>query len=343
MKVRRVGFTLIELLVVIAIIAILIGLLLPAVQKVREAAARMSCQNNLKQIGLALYNFADSHDSRFPMAGEASRGAHWSAFILPYLEQDALYRKLTFSNEGAQFARPSPAVGDLNSNSATDRNIAACETYLSIYRCPSMDVPAAMQDASAYTPAWYVVNRVPASYLGCASGYIKNDIRPRRSPVQSQPDYLANLDGVMITRYPKPFVSDGGMAHIRITSVSDGLSNTVLVGEALPQKTLPLVQEDENIGRKDHWYIAGDDLDNYEGIDWSEFCGSLGVPINMRLPDLPSPFQRAMYEVSFGSAHTGGANFVFGDGSVRFLRDNIDENARQALGSRDRGEVFTLE
>ncbi len=347
MSPRRNGFTLIELLVVIAIIAVLIGLLLPAVQKVREAASRMTCQNNLKQIGLAMHNFANVNGDRFPMAGEASIGGHWSAFLLPYIEQESLFRAITFSNDSIHYSSITPSYpkASLSSPQAVVRNIAACETYLSIFRCPSMDVPEHILDASTWDQpdSWYVQERVPSSYLGCISGYATNDFRPRRSPVREQPNYHANLDGIMVTRYPNNLVSQGGMAHIGIMEVTDGTSNTVLVGEAVPQKTLEPTREDFNGGRKDHWYIAGDDMDNYEGVDWSEFCGSLGVAINYQLSDQPGPGMRSAYEVSFGSRHTGGANFVMADGSVRFLRDNIEENTRRALGSRARGEVIAAE
>src|SRR5262245_26059473 len=123
---RRFAFTLIELLVVIAIIAVLIGLLLPAVQKVREAANRAKCQNNLKQIGLAIHNFHDAN-SAFPLGAERTAGAYWSAFILPYIEQDSAFKAETFSEDlgNAQWAAPWPgeANATFGSTDVSLRNI----------------------------------------------------------------------------------------------------------------------------------------------------------------------------------------------------------------------------
>ena len=340
---RRSAFTLIELLVVIAIIAILIGLLLPAVQKVREAASRMKCQNNLKQIGVAIHNFGSANDSKFPMAGEAERGGFWSGFILPYIEQENVARALPFtSNEGDQWADPTPFPNaNINSGNATERKVAACEQVISIYRCPSTQTQEHYLDASTWVPSWYVQKRVPSNYIGCASGYATNDFRDRSPYAGSPPSpHLSALDGIMVSR-PRPnhLIINGGMGHISILGVTDGTSNTVLVGECEPQSDLSTFREDPNAGRKDHWYIGGDDWDNWSGTDWSEFCGSLGAPINMRLGSSPTSAERAAWEVSFGSNHTGGANFLLGDGSVRFIRENVNANVRNALGSRNRGET----
>jgi prepilin-type N-terminal cleavage/methylation domain-containing protein/prepilin-type processing-associated H-X9-DG protein len=362
---RRFGFTLIELLVVIAIIAILIGLLLPAVQKVREAASRMKCSNNLKQIGLALHNI-ETAEGKFP-PGSLDNGAMWSAWLMPYLEQTALYQGMWVLPEGGHmdtgivgpsgsngdWASPSPGfsnasltagVGAANYGSgggfgpATQRNIAACELLIPGLRCPSSPLPE-----HVYGPSyefWTVQKRVPINYAACGSGikvqfYVADDAN--------------NNDGAFMHEHS----SEAGFigSRLKVGAFTDGLSNTILIGEenykinavlgdgVMPGSSGVLDERDlQGIARrKAVWQFGSDSIDCQFGLN--EALASTGVPMNMPPVTGNSGPALEAYIVSFGSMHTNGANFLLGDGSVRFINSSINPATYSALGTRAAGDI----
>ncbi|MBN9120820.1 MAG: DUF1559 domain-containing protein [Planctomycetes bacterium] len=224
---RRVGFTLIELLVVIAIIAILIGLLLPAVQKVREAAARMSCQNNLKQFGLAIHNYALTNDNKFPatrvtVSGDSKFRA-WTPLALPYVEQDNVAKLWNF-----------------NVKWNVDPNLTTAQTSFKLFKCPS--APDSRRQAGS----------VP---LGPGDYGTMNAVRRRFYTANSVPNFPV----------PGSAAGDeanGAMAKVTdtpILAVTDGTSNTILLAEDAGRPNLFQKGKDTGSNTADGWGWADPD------------------------------------------------------------------------------------
>jgi prepilin-type N-terminal cleavage/methylation domain-containing protein/prepilin-type processing-associated H-X9-DG protein len=334
--VRRGGaFTLIELLVVIAIIAILIGLLLPAVQKVREAAARTQCQNNLKQFGLAVQTFNDTYHYLPPGglmgdspgvtsgAGWGNDQGTWLVHTLPFMEQDPMHKAIN------------PRVSVFNSVGAGIGAVPAANRKVKYMRCPSDD----------YDQSLSVSNYVGSMGPQCVtSGACVDPNQAWCTPETSgaggglaQMGYTYSADHGNSTNAAdiRGLFNRLG-ARITLASIKDGLSNTIACGEHLPRHS------DHLVGN--HWWHFNSGVAMVSTVvpinarsDWP--YGGSGDP-RCGNPGQPSP-GHWNWSMGFKSNHTGGANFVFADGSVKFIPQTIDHRNFQLFGCRNDGQTAT--
>jgi prepilin-type N-terminal cleavage/methylation domain-containing protein/prepilin-type processing-associated H-X9-DG protein len=309
---RRRGFTLIELLVVIAIIAVLVGLLLPAVQKVRAAAARVQCANNLKQLGLAAHNYHDSNQSFPPGVNQAKylsapqyRGYTLFVYLLPYLEQDTLYRQWDFTTP---------------LNNTSGGTSARTATILRVLLCPADIIPQNPVTSQGRTYAL-------TSYGGNGGS-------------RSFDPSVATTDGVFHTTGPGSQPNPNQLP-VRLGDIRDGSSITLLFGERS--------HWDPNY---DSFAAAGLASRSAIGSWgwWAAVTLSAFVPINYTIPfraGTPgAPTTMAQFKpyedqrvCAFGSNHSGGANFTLADGSIRFLAESLPLAVLAGLATRAGDEV----
>lgn len=354
---KRVGFTLVELLVVIAIIGILIALLLPAVQAAREAARRSQCTNNLKQLGLAIHNFHDVNNV-FPVGqpDDDNDNYAWGAYILPYVEQKQMYDTLVsggaalvyipggdnirvhgairvaYDANGAQISPNLPSghpvrntdsynwwtqVRNNHGNPSGAVNVAA-KTIINTYICPSDVLPR--QDNNGYGKS---------NYAACLGGdtpwYVQ--LTQGGGPSWSQPNGASGQNGMFRLAQTNDYHYVTSFADL-----TDGSSNVIAIGEVSESGNVTRTMIDRVFpiwaGGNNDW--AG----QWRISSWARVAG-LYTPINSK--DTTPIAGLTLSDFAYGSKHPGGANFLFGDGSVHFLSETIDAVLYERLAAINDG------
>jgi prepilin-type N-terminal cleavage/methylation domain-containing protein/prepilin-type processing-associated H-X9-DG protein len=336
-KLKR-GFTLIELLVVIAIIAVLIGLLLPAVQKVREAAARATCTNNLKQIGIAAHAYNSALEYFPPNQRQVAAGGiriRWATYLLPYIEQDNLYKAY---NQTVNW-----------SDTANVTNVTS--KFVKTYQCPSTPNASRLDRAPDSSFATDIVA------TGDYGGFY--GVHPQLPGVGASTVVTGGNHGLCYK------VDDNSGSKIRVASVSDGLSNTLFLTESAGRPARYVNGKAVSIPSGEYqngggWCRPASELNLFRGTDASgaSFSGSKAMNVTngttfviseygtSGLTDTTKYGNPALGTDGTGqiySFHTGGANCLAGDGSVRFVRDSVDVITFAAYVTRDGGEVFNID
>ena len=315
---QRRGFTLIELLVVIAIIAVLIGLLLPAVQKVREAAARSACQNNLKQFALALHNYHDANNKLPPARDDNEFSAH--ARVLPYVEQSSVHRQINFTVDYDDAPNAAPMA-----------------TVIKTFICPS-DANAAVPPE--WAPTNYRVNQGSGILWGMPSGSGANSTMP----APNGPFFINSTTALV-------GFSDGTSNTALASEHSTGSFNPAIVS---PNNTFRLGQSTGFYpATPDEAYTMCEGLtpaqqqqfngQPWAGAPWLQGYHSTTIYFHVGPPNSRScMYPSGRIGTAARSWHPGGVNVALGDGSVRFVTDSIPLANWRAMGSMAGGEVVTL-
>jgi prepilin-type N-terminal cleavage/methylation domain-containing protein/prepilin-type processing-associated H-X9-DG protein len=352
-KRSREAFTLIELLVVIAIIAILIGLLLPAVQKVREAANRAKCQNNLKQVALAAHNYNSAMGYLPQGTGNTPSGASSApsllTIILPYVEQANIYNQFNFSD-------------DVNNNSA---NALARTSQVPIYLCPSDYSTASQIDPGGTTG------------LPCGKANYRGNFGTTADSQSVDLNHVGifntgvPIGGVPPTKVSIPLILDGTSNTAMFSETTRSITNpsanwhdptmiyllpttdagwniyTPMYGPSFNEtSTLALIQG--NTYHCNSWDYGPTNGISYRGLEYDRGLPEMNqythtVPPNYFGYDCGDDSSYTMAHIAARSYHTGGVNVAFADGSVRFIPNSIDFSSWQAFGTRSASDIATTQ
>jgi prepilin-type N-terminal cleavage/methylation domain-containing protein/prepilin-type processing-associated H-X9-DG protein len=298
------AFTLIELLVVIAIIAVLIGLLLPAVQKVRDAAARSKCQNNMKQLGLALHNYHDANNRYPPYPRGAANTLprymeNWTYLILPYIEQDNVYNQTFVTN--------------------ADYNAKVRPRVIPTFICPSNPLPSFFDSGTQVTA---LIN-----YLGMTGR--------NRSDWRNPPNGFSMDTGIIAVTN-----AAGQPVRIDVSAVTDGTSNTIAFVERPPTPDLQWgwMRGNPNLDSLFWARFFTTDTQSINGGQ-DEAGNPCPFPMYFQPPRAPKPSVCDGYHI--WSFHVGGANFTLADGSVRFFSYSVGTTIIPDMSTRALGEVIS--
>ncbi|SIN73488.1 prepilin-type N-terminal cleavage/methylation domain-containing protein/prepilin-type processing-associated H-X9-DG domain-containing protein [Singulisphaera sp. GP187] len=344
MRAQRRGFTLIELLVVIAIIAVLIALLLPAVQAAREAARRSQCVNNLKQIGLSMHNY-ESVNLCLPAGRKSCCWGTWILFTLPGVEQQALFNAWNFTGD---YKWIGSATMDTPMRYSGVCNITVSSTRVPAYMCPSDGANTSTTTIGQTlngvvmrtTSQNYVVNFGNTSSIQPAT---LNGVTFGGAP-------FTDIDAVTLTAAGAPTaIGMNGQVVVPFSSITDGLSNTLLVSEAVvgtgtggtvnPSSTLDL--------RGFSWWGSASNFTaaitpNSGQPDVLESIGYCVYPYQGNPPCTGATAAQPLYNGA-RSRHSGGVNATFADGSVKFMKNSISPSVWQALSTTRGGEVVSAD
>jgi prepilin-type processing-associated H-X9-DG protein len=326
-------------LVVIAIIAVLIGLLLPAVQRVREAANRTQCQNNLKQIGLAIHHFHDAYNG-MPPASTGNTGLTLWAILLPYIEQDALARQLDMDASGGVDACVDDAhVGAATAAASRANYNLLKNAHIPMYTCPSRRSGKAVNNWDLPVGDYAIVIAGPERWVFSNNpGAQKQALRVAYAPGDQNLVYIPNgpPDGG-----PWPNPNRGWRPRDKFARISDGLSNTAVIAEKhITTHYLGKCCRDNHgpDGRDGYLYWNRANGNPYYGEYWVAGSVDLGLA---RTP-LEGEGLNVNQAPALGSWHPGVCNFLLADGSVHALTVSLAPSVLQYLGDAADGQVFEL-